>query len=208
MGRRRKDFKRKTGLKDAKLYVIAFEGQKTEEIYFNQLMSAEHFASPKVHIEILPRNSRSSPEYVIEELNKFKRAYSLRFGDELWMVIDVDRWGDEKISQIVSQCLQKNYNTAISNPCFELWLLLHIAEIDNYNKGDVDKFSRNCSNIKAELKSLLGGYNSSNIDAAKFIPGVENAVSQAKNICDSSSGRWPQGLGTDVYKLVVKLIRA
>src|SRR5260221_11407935 len=84
---------RGSGFRDAKLIVIATEGSKTEKKYFNDLASDDRYRNPRVHVEVLERTSTaSSPNHVIEELNKFRSVFKLNKFDELWLVIDVDRW--------------------------------------------------------------------------------------------------------------------
>lgn len=58
--------------------------------------------------------------------------------DEFWIVVDVDKnWSDEVIdsaggktyrdewNEAISVCEEKGYGYAVSNPFFEMWLLLH-----------------------------------------------------------------------------------
>jgi len=103
------------------LIIIAAEGKVTENQYFNALASPRYYYNPRIHVEVLVRDENASaPERVIAQLDAFRKQYSLRAIDELWLVIDVDRWGDAKLSDIGTQCEQKGYRLAASNPCFEL----------------------------------------------------------------------------------------
>ncbi|MBA7697944.1 hypothetical protein ES703_106616 [subsurface metagenome] len=107
----RRKFTRKSGFKDSKLIVLACEGQKTEIKYFEGIKNKKLYDSSRIHIEILQRkSSASAPEYVLEQLDHFKKDFILNQNDELWLVMDRDRWGVKKISNINSLCGQKNYN--------------------------------------------------------------------------------------------------
>src|SRR5258706_4532311 len=108
----RKKFTRKTGLRDAKLIIIATEGEKTERSYF--LGVASKFRASRVHVEVLTRpGGHSDPKACLDTLNGFKRQYRLNSHDELWLVCDVDRWGQKKVSEVSTTCKQKGYYLAV-----------------------------------------------------------------------------------------------
>jgi RloB-like protein len=90
MGRERRDFVRRSGMRDATLFVIASEGAVTEPRYFNGIKERWH--NPRVHLEVLTQDNptHSSPEHVLRTLDRFSRAYNLREGDQLWLCMDRD----------------------------------------------------------------------------------------------------------------------
>ncbi len=203
---------RRSGQRDARLIVIAAEGQNTERRYFEDL--AEEHSNSRIHVEVLERlDSASDPVRVLRLLDSFRRKYTLRPNyDELWLVIDVDQWRDRKLSDVASLCNQKRYFMAVSNPCFEIWLLLHHKSLDEYDVETLGEFRLNRkagdrTRLESELVRLLGRYNSSNLDTTDFLPYVEIAVERARN-CDLNPGhRWPNDLGSRVYLLSEKIIR-
>ena len=183
-----------TQLRDSKLIIHAVEGNQTEKQYFSI------FRKTRIQIKILASaDNRSAPEYVLERLISYKDDYQLDDNDELWLMIDVDRWGDKKLSEIARYANQRGYGMAVSNPCFEVWLYLHFSLIS----GNIS----NCGRVKQMLKNKIGGYKSGNIPAEKFEPFVEDAVDRAKSI-DSKSDeqRWPNKTGTHVYRVVENIL--
>ncbi|MEG4577503.1 RloB family protein [Microcoleus sp. N3A4] len=182
--------------RDAKLFIVATEGKETEKQYFRM------FNSTRLKVEILAttEDGKSSPEYVLERLDIFKKQYDLNEDDMLWLVSDVDRWGDKKLSDVCSQARQRGYNLAISNPCFEVWLTLHFEDINTQD--------RTCDNFKARLRKILGSYNGSNLDISAYKPNTKYAVNRAKNLHPSSQQKWPPTLGTHVYRLVEILLKS
>jgi hypothetical protein len=59
MGRERRDFVRRSGVRDARLFVIATEGYVSEPKYFNGLKERWH--NPRIHIDhFLPHTSRAT----------------------------------------------------------------------------------------------------------------------------------------------------
>jgi hypothetical protein len=182
--------------RDTKLFIVATEGKETEKQYFGM------FKSTRIKVEILAttEDGKSSPEYVLERLDTFKERYDLTEDDMLWLVSDVDRWGDKKLSSVCSQARQRSYNLAISNPCFEVWLTLHFEDINTQD--------RTCDNFKGRLRIILGSYNGSNLDISAYKPKTKDAVNRSKNLHPSSQQDWPPTLGTHVYRLVEILLKS
>ena len=87
--------------------------------------------------------------------------------------------------------------TAVSNPCFELWLLLHVLEVAT-SFGDA-------AEVNNALAAALGGYNKTNIPTTALIPHVRTAIVRARCL-DEGDGGWPQTTGTQVHFLVSQLV--
>lgn len=213
MPRKFKPRSRLSGVRDAKLIVIASEGVKTEKQYFEGL--ASRYINSRVKVYVLEREDvmASSPERVIRELDSFEDEYpNLESDDEFWLVIDVDRWGDAKLAEIAQKCQQKNYNLAVSNPCFELWLLLHLRSLDEYSQETLNEFlenpriGRERKRLGMELLKILGKYNKSNLNVDQFLPFVKQAIQRARELDTCPSDRWPNDLGSRVYLLAEKII--
>ena len=67
----------------------------------------------KQHLKRVPRSKRSEREF-----------------DEIWCVFDVDQHAN--VSQAINVARQSGIKVAVSNPCFELWLVLHQEEQTAY----------------------------------------------------------------------------
>jgi len=123
------------------------------------------------------------------------------------MVIDLDRWPQSTLSSIATQCSQKSYYLAVSNPCFEVWLLLHLRNLSDYNTEQIKKFMQNsCRDLEMEIRNIIGSYNKSNPDTSKFLPYVHKAIKSAKYLDLNPNDRWPNSIGTRVYLLAEKMI--
>ena len=58
--------------------------------------------------------------------------------DQVWAVFD--RNSHPTFEQAVAKCRQAGVRTACSNPCFELWLVLHLEEYDRpATSGEVQR---------------------------------------------------------------------
>ena len=195
------NFIRRSGFRDAKLIVIATEGEKTEPTYFRDLQL--QYRNPRIHVEILKRKtSSSSPAHVLKQLKTFKSKKKLNLYDELWMIIDFDKWPVQNLENVAAQCIQSRFLLAVSNPCFEIWLLLHLREITNNNHLRLD----NSDKIEREIRNILGFYNKNNLDTSNFLPHLDEAINRAKALDITPSSRWPNDLGTHVYKVAEKII--
>ena len=206
--RKRKDFVRLEGVRSARLVVIASEGRCTESIYFSAVK--DKLRAPNVHVEILSRDTNeSSPESVHAQITDFMRQYNIEDDDELWIVIDRDRWHERMLSQIAQLCAQNPHlNFCMSNPCFELWLLLHLEDVRKYDEPTTTalianrKSSSGLTWLKRRMRDLLGSYSESNYEVSRLLPNVSSAMEIARKLDVNPSDRWPQTIGTRVYQLM------
>ena len=205
MNRRR--FNRKSELRDSSLIILTCEGEKTEPAYFNGLKTHPDYKSPKIHIEIISRNnSKSAPEYVIKELDKFKLKYNIEYNDELWMIIDCDRWGSKKIKEIAKLCNQKGYKLCVSNPRFEIWLLLHFIRIKSLKQTEINAWLKN-NNIEKYLKENKYYNKKKEIEFSKYFNKINIAIDNAKELDVDPNHRWPKKIGTRVYLILESIKR-
>ena len=202
---------RREAFRDARLIVIASEGKDTERIYFKAL--AKEYSNPRVHVHILERSvdeqNNSSPEHVLKQLNDYKSQYELEADDELWLVVDKDRWTEAMLSRVATKCSKEvAMHMALSNPCFELWLLLHIEDVALLTPEEQKQWMENRKKsknadpyLKVRLRQKMGSYHESSYDAQTLMAHVENAIERARTLDKNPNDRWPQTLGTRVYLL-------
>lgn len=207
--RKFKGYGRVEGGKSSRLVVVAAEGRYTENIYFETIKNSQCAAN--VHVEILKRDDNSSnPENVEQQLETFAKEFDLDKKDQLWLVIDKDKWLDKTLSEIAARCEQKEYmHFCLSNPCFELWLLLHKIDVSQISDSEKQKLldNKRVSKsgdplLKKRLRELMGAYSEASYDAESLMPFVQDAIKRAESLDANVKDRWPQGLGTRVYLLV------
>lgn len=199
-----------------KLFLLAYEGNETEPTYFEALKKNYRFNKDRIEIVSLRRDTedtKSAPKYVFENLEKIKDEYDLGSNDELWMIIDRDRNG-KNIEKYSAKCKStSNFYFALSNPCFEFWLLLHLKDTTGFTADELSLIfeNRKVGRKKTYLKKLLSnilpdGYNEANLQPERFLNNIEDAIFRAKNMSIDGED-YPKTLGTDVYKLIEKVIR-
>lgn len=219
---------RETGFRDAeKFYVLSYEGDLSEKKYFDDLRVSEYF-NDSGKIEVIPlrrkANEGTAPTYVKSRLNEAKRKYRFKDTDEFWLIIDKDHWEDNQhinIRDIYESCVQeKNFFVALSNPCFEMWLVLHLAKLSDISDEEQKKLLENQK--ISDKKNYIDVYLAALIDKERndgkqrgynkrpnpkvFLPKIHDAITNAREIPEKD-GSYLEVLGTHVYKLVEKLIK-
>ena len=97
---------------------------------------------------------------------------------------------------------------ALSNPCIELWLLLHLVDASSLSFEEQQQWFKNLRKsrradpyLKVRLRQAMGSYHEADYDAEMLIAHVEEAIKRAKALDKNPADRWPQTLGTRVYLL-------
>lgn len=138
MGRRRvPDLRRRPARREPRRrFVLLCEGASTEPAYFAALRRA-CAGNALIVVEIVPK---VGVPYTIAEAavararelglsGRRRRALdSFEEGDEVWAVFDRD--AHPRYAEAVRLCEDKGVRVARSNPCFEVWLILHEADYD------------------------------------------------------------------------------
>lgn len=193
-------------VRDYKLFAIACEGEKREPEYF-RLFS---FMSKRIKVDIIEdvvsdenvtnrykHTHRSAPRWVLDRAITYIDKEGLIEDDELWFVIDTDRWTDRQIRYLVDFCNNHpNWHIAISNPCFEVWLYFHKSSIIE------NSLSETCEQFKYEISTFeKGGYH-----PCKFITHLQDAIDNAKKADKDPLHFNPFHKTTKVYLLAEALL--
>jgi hypothetical protein len=129
------DLQRRRATREPKRrFLIVCEG-RTEQLYFRQLaIEVRHLL---IEVEIEPEVG--VPKTLVERAAKRKKEAErdarshrdsfLRF-DEVWCVFDVD--AHPHLPDARQQAQANGIHLAVSNPCFELWALLHFQDQSAY----------------------------------------------------------------------------
>ena len=210
--RQRKDFQRIEGVKSSRLIVIAAEGRATENIYFEAMR--QKLCATNVQLVVLNReDDNSNPANVHRQIKDFMDEYNILDDDQLWIVIDRDDWKEKMLADIAQLCQQNNnLRFCMSNPCFELWLILHLEDIEDYSEEDKKnlfenpRLSTHGTWTKYHLRKLMGHYQESDYDPSILLPYVEKAICRAEALDVNPKDRWPQTTGTRVYLLAKSIM--
>ncbi|MGW6281706.1 RloB family protein [Kribbella sp. NPDC055071] len=102
--------------------------------------------------------------------------------DEVWCVFDVD---DFDIEPATREARRAGLELAVSDPCFELWLLLHHEDCRAFQNGYKD--------VVRSLQKHVGGYDKTKLAFADYAGGVTAATVRAEKLGESgnpSTGMW------------------
>ena len=222
MPRERNPLIRRGGFIEAeKFYVLAYEGNVSEKKYFEDLRLSEYF-NDSGSIETIAlkkgKTDSSNPLSVKALLARAKQDYNFRPTDEFWLIIDRDQW--ETIHKINLEALyqdcqrEQNFHIALSNPCFEMWLILHFKAVTEISDADKALLLENAATsakhhfVDDYLTICMDngrGYNK-RPDPKIFLPRLNVAIENAEQASEAQE-HFPKTLGSDVFKLVKKLIK-
>jgi hypothetical protein len=196
--------------RDDRFFVVAAEDTYAPRQYFDGL----DFHRVKVVVLPTPPGSGlSSPEKVVERLKEAfqeaKRNRECQEDDEFWVLFDADHHVRDThlrgTTKALAQAKQVGFEVAISNPCFELWLLLHHEEVPSGQQLS------KCAEVEARLNAVLGSYDKTSIKPGVFpIEKVPAAIRRARVMetnPDAPEGRWPESTGTRVYRLLESILK-
>ena len=206
--RPRRSFGRRSECRDASLIVIACEGRVTEPRYFEALASAYAPTPSRVKVKILELpDGHSAPEHVLAGLDRYRKAESLKRGDELWAVIDFDRWGERKLSEVAAAAVQKDYQLVVSRPCFEFWLLLHFRSPSELENSLTSLEEGGCEAARELLRDASGSSAKHLPEVARLMALVPRAIENAKALDAEPTQRFPLFPGSHVYRLAERISR-
>ncbi|WP_212731509.1 RloB family protein [Streptomyces sp. V17-9] len=98
--------------------LVVCGSERTESDYLNGFK--RHFKKRTVSLKILEKPG-STVEVVRDAIGVMDRAEGDY--DQVWCVVDVDEYQDFDVATPLAH--RNGVRLAVSNPCFELWLLLH-----------------------------------------------------------------------------------
>lgn len=218
----------------SKLIFIVCEGQATEHDYFSKVVSKVYdniktrIQVINIHEDILKKSKRfrtndeerlfssSKPYNLLDKMNEFKQENEVKYDfskhdDEFWLVMDVDDHTEkeyiETFKNVLDESKKNGYGCAISNPFFEVWLLLHFDEINDedrkYAVTESQEYTRT-SHFRDRLRELnVSLYKQKYI---RYIDDytkdrIKSAIERAENL-DIKKEIYPTDIGSTVYRLM------
>ncbi len=193
MRKQNRAYKKNQSHRDATLFLIVCEGEKTEIDYFQQFIDL----SKRVKIvPVTPNENKSAPKWVLDKATKEAEEQDLNDDDQLWMIMDIDRWELKDLHAIQDECDKiANWNLAISNPCFEIWLLAHAKDLEAFS-----------SQSGRELKRHFGLLKDEGLFPKNPLQNLHLAIERASK-ADNSLHFIPERGRTKVYLLAQELIK-
>lgn len=122
-------------------------------------------------------------------LNKFKGSDNGE-NDVFGIVIDRDagNHSPENMARIFDECDEKGYRCFLTNPRFEFWLPLHVADVKSEYPDELEKMlDFNDETVDKHLLEKTGGgkkIQRKTFDTY-FLPNIDTAIERANGLCTS-----------------------
>ncbi|WP_419926873.1 RloB family protein [Candidatus Poriferisocius sp.] len=172
-----KSLRRKIATRSPKRTVRAFcEGKRTEVDYLKALRrqpEVRDIASVAIEIDetvagfdplALVRKAAAAQKDAKDEMSEI---------DEVWCIFDVEQpKRHSRLNDAVALARERGIQVAVSNPCFELWLMLHFQEQSAW---------LDTNDAKHQLKQHDGN-EGKGLDGAMYMPRRDEAARRARRL--------------------------
>lgn len=135
---------------------IFCEGAKTEPYYFKSYIKSSAQATRKRVTEV-QNTQKNTPMQLVDEACALIKSPKHLSGDSVWVVYDresIAKYSDSLHAKAYDKATRNGVKVAISNVCFEYWILLHLSDTsapfssyDNLHNGA----------LKAQFRAKSGG---------------------------------------------------
>lgn len=201
------------------------------KIQFISVAEDAVFTAPKCRTKEQEKMlSKVRPKHLVERIDQFKAIkddiyqFEKYPEDEFWIITDVDQnWSNEIIdpqnqksykdewNEAIATCQEKGYGYAVSNPFFEIWLLMHHDEPSEEDKGfavsdshsyeKTSHFRERLSDIGVPLKDKKH-INPSHYNKEK----IKMAIHRADKLHIDTTDLCPRYFSSTVYLLLNKIM--
>lgn len=159
-------------------FFLFCEGKNTEPDYFDHLRRSVRDALVEVSVVGAVGTPFTIASRAVERKKEAMRSSggdSYEKHDRYWAVFDRDE--HPRFDEAVTLCEGNDIGIARSNPCFEVWLILHVQDYD-----------RSCDRheVQRHLSSLHEPYRANGrkrVDAPALIANIELAEERARKQC-------------------------
>lgn len=161
--------------------IIVCEGAKTEPTYFKHFKKRDKL----LRVEIVKGAKGTSYQAVINKAIEAKEKHVGKTETEwsVWCVSDVDAdlktpysqsSKNSQLREYAKEAANHGFKVALSNPCFEVWFLLHFT----YTTG----YLQNYGVVARKLSEYLGDYQKDTDIFGILLAEQETAINRAKRL--------------------------
>jgi len=191
-----------------KLHIFC-EGGETEPNYLQHYLGLCGVNdTPRDRVVLIEKRKKTTPVQLVEESIDKKKSYPA--SDQVWVVYDREsevKYVDALHNNARQKASAQSVNIALSNVCFEVWLLLHFQKTASraYSScRDLIKYSTLTTHIPGYEKNITFSFTKEQIAKAR-----KNAKAMNKTTIAGASPGWTQphqwNPYTNVYELLDKI---
>ena len=166
---------RSAGKRDPRRVIrVLTEGKVTEPSYLAEWERRNR------HVRLDTKEYGMVPLSLVQQAREYQKANARlqRRGqevdfDEIWCVFDVDQ--HPNLTQAINEARQSGISVALSNPCFELWLILHYEDqTANIDRSEAQSRARDLGATKGKhleptnIEDLLSRYEAAKLRAKQL----------------------------------------
>ncbi|MCT6700883.1 RloB family protein [Rheinheimera sp. 4Y26] len=196
-------------------FVLSAEGQD-EILYFESLkkiIPRQFDKYYRLHVVKKTNVNHSAITHICRDLNEYIASGVSKFRKTKecsYVIFDHDsnfQANHIKNTLInIKECRQKNYITICSNPCFDLWLILHYIDITKTN--DLEKILENKNNYVKQYLHRVRNNEDFSLLVRRYKVAIYNA-SKLVALCKDKAGSYPFAcLKTEVVFLLEDIVDA
>ncbi|MGA2602197.1 MAG: RloB family protein [Bryobacteraceae bacterium] len=196
---RHDDLRRRAAVRSPRpRFLIVCEGTQTEPEYFLETRIRERSV---IDLQVSPGGV---PKTLVERAVAMKREAALEAKrkkdenlkyDQVWCVFDIDE--HPFVPEAKQQARDNGIEVAISNPCFELWALLHFRD----QRAHIERGA-----LHHECKQYMPGYEK-RLPVSEIYHLLEDALRRATDLDQWQNSRGCDGANpsTGVYKIMQRI---
>lgn len=175
--KRNKPLRRKVGGRSLKRTLLVFcEGERTEVDYLRALKQESAVRDvASVDIRIQEDTHGFAPLSLVRTAVEARSRATDERGevDEVWCIFDVEQPKNHpNLREAIALAGNKNVRVAVSNPCFELWLVLHF-----------DEYARPLKTTEViRLRRKYDKRKDKGLDGARYMPLRDDAARRARDL--------------------------
>jgi hypothetical protein len=161
---------------------------RTEPDYFNGFKATLRASAVTVKV----RQEGVDPVRLVRAAAGYRDRHRDEY-DQVWCVVDVDQFD---LDAAVAEARRHGIRLAVSNPCFELWLLLHHADCRAHCSGYPD--------LAARLKRHVPGYDKSRLNFADYAGAIAQASQRARDL-EPTGADFGRNPSTNLWQVIETL---
>lgn len=195
------DLRRTKETKDVRATVRVYVEGKVTEAQYIYALSHEPDLSERLSVEFAKKGA--TPKPLVDAACQDKRSGAFDV-DAYWCVFDVESPIEKQhpyLKDAVKKARDNGIEVAVSNPCFELWLVLH------YQDQDSNLTTERAEHLRAELDGSVGKH----LEGAAYMLKRMDAARRSERLRKKHQGdetAFPEDNPSTTFDLFVKDVEA